>query len=460
MSNIFSDCFLFGCYLCAMDPKYLKKPELVYELRIRGNTDDVDQNTGRTILRLLLKNQPIPIEAEVRKYNATTPFFIQRSEIESSLVTLENCIKSFKGKEKESGRRISARRDHLYRRIDLCDVPEDQTLLISEWKQKLDDLNNSFELRKTRAEMKTSINNQPSLQQEESALRRLADLAVKSTPKQDRGFQNLPSNVIKSKEDTLQSSINSVQTSTSRSVPVYKWAIKFTGEECGEKVSDFLASVEELRLARGNTKEELFVSAFDFFSGPALIWYRSIKSSLQDWDDLVRSLKINFLPSSFYDQLWDEIRSRKQRTNEKTSLFIAVLQNLFDQLLDSPSDTERLRIIRRNLKPEFNWHLATHSITSINELSELCRRLEEAKELNNRHVTFNDNSQKTNHQYKSKNQSVFGIKNFVITCFNCKEPGHTFLECKQPRSGKFCYRCGKPNTISRDCSCKSVSKNE
>ncbi|XP_046666199.1 homeobox protein Wariai-like [Homalodisca vitripennis] len=54
-----------------------------------------------------------------------------------------------------------------------------------------------------------------------------------------------------------------------RAVPVYKWGLMFDGRS--QSVGAFLQRVEELRRARGVTPTELFESAVDLFSGPALV---------------------------------------------------------------------------------------------------------------------------------------------------------------------------------------------
>lgn len=70
--------------------------------------------------------------------------------------------------------------------------------------------------------------------------------------------------------------------------PVSKWNIKFSGEMKIENfsLSAFLERVEETRIARNVTEQDLFNSAIDLFSGKALIWYRSIRKTVRDWPAL------------------------------------------------------------------------------------------------------------------------------------------------------------------------------
>ncbi|KAI8115900.1 hypothetical protein CVS40_11953 [Lucilia cuprina] len=38
-----------------------------------------------------------------------------------------------------------------------------------------------------------------------------------------------------------------------------------------------------------------------------------------------------------------------------------------------------------------------------------------------------------------------------LVCWNCKVPGHVFMECPSTERTLFCYRCGKPNVITPNC---------
>ena len=54
-------------------------------------------------------------------------------------------------------------------------------------------------------------------------------------------------------------------------VPVSKWNLKFTGGEKEISLSAFLARVEELRIARHATKQDLLDGVIDLFSDRALV---------------------------------------------------------------------------------------------------------------------------------------------------------------------------------------------
>lgn len=38
-----------------------------------------------------------------------------------------------------------------------------------------------------------------------------------------------------------------------------------------------------------------------------------------------------------------------------------------------------------------------------------------------------------------------------VKCYNCMESGHVFRNCPKERVGKFCYRCGKTDVTTNEC---------
>lgn len=60
--------------------------------------------------------------------------------------------------------------------------------------------------------------------------------------------------------------------------------------------------VDELRSARRISQDELFRSAVDLFTGPALIWYRSIRSTVDCWEAL-EAVRRDFFPGDYDDEL-------------------------------------------------------------------------------------------------------------------------------------------------------------
>lgn len=249
---------------------------------------------------------------------------------------------------------------------------------------------------------------------------------------------------------------------------INKWNLCYDG---ASGLASFLERVEELRTARGITKGQLFAAAVEFFSGNALIWYRSVRSQVRNWDELVAALRQAFLPCDYEASLWDEIRTRTQGPDEPVAVYIAIMENLFRRLSSVPLETTRMQIIRRNLQPYLQSQLALQFITSVGELIRLCKTVEDAqvRSARFRHPSSNwKNVLEPDLAYR-KATSTFKIgvignepspvaststqaieATSPLTCWNCSQSGHRSAQCPAPKR-LHCYSCGTPNVTVHTC---------
>lgn len=274
-------------------------------------------------------------------------------------------------------------------------------------------------------------------------------------------------------------------------VPVSKWNIKFSGNTQKLGVNEFLERVNELRNARNVSSQQLFNSAVDLFEGQALIWYRAIKHRVSTWNELATLLRSDFLPLDYDEELWSEIRARKQGQDEKPSIFIAVMINLFHRLSSPPEMSQQLKQIIKNLHPYYASHLSLMEVESLDSLSRYCRLLEETKLQNNKFrnpnlasgvtlepdLAYKPTGKQSIHSLSTNNNSVSCVdkSNFDsryhrrsstranfnnVRCWNCRDLGHTFRYCLKERK-TFCFVCGSPGVVYSSCSnCnKTMSKN-
>ena len=84
----------------------------------------------------------------------------------------------------------------------------------------------------------------------------------------------------------------------------------------------------------------------DLFQGQALAWYRSVRSSINSWEELVAALRRDFLPPDL-------------------DVHIAYMQNLFGRLSEIPTENVQLKTIRKNSLPAFQDHLAVLAPMSV-----------------------------------------------------------------------------------------------
>jgi hypothetical protein len=247
---------------------------------------------------------------------------------------------------------------------------------------------------------------------------------------------------------------------------VHKWNLKFSGEDPRLSLSSFLIRVEELRIARHATEEDLYNSAIDLFEGRALTWYRSIRRQASDWKSLVGLLRKQFQPPDYNDKLFDEIRRRTQGADESIAMFVAVMDNLFDRATVRVPEATRLKLIVNNLAPFYQNQLGLAPIISREQLLDASRILEARRasvdsyvpptrrkgnllEPDLAYVQISSCSSSNSVQDPCASR-VSGVKAIAGPCWNCGKPNHSFRSCAEPRK-RFCYRCGAPECTIKTC---------
>lgn len=437
-----------------MKPVYLLSEELNYELRIRGVvTTRKDAACKRKMLsRAISRDHNRDIKLVDPEYKIET----EKVAINNTLEQIRALIPDFDGPPTDSGfKRIETRLIHITNRVNRIDVP---TNVIGELDQ----------------EVLTFKNESYATCLELEAL-----LYDKVQDKNDNINEVVPSTSYETK--TIPATLQ-YHPPSRKSVPVYKWNLHFSGEN-NMSVKSFLDRVEELRIARNVEKDELFSSATDLFSGNALLWFRSIRSSLKDWDSLVTAIKSQFLPLDYDDRLWDEIRQRTQSPKEPIHVYVAIMETLFNRLERPVQEVTKLKYIRKNMLPHYNLQLALTPINSSSELVQLCHKIDEATSTKNSYrlppnaaslepelacvreskgkdsverlhkTNAFENAQSSVSKNTKRNVSYSKNKDWnTVVCWNCGLQNHVFRDCKS-RMSKFCFKCGRPNETVRTCSC-------
>lgn len=398
------DLLIIACQ--RMKPNHLLAEELNYELRIRGVVTTRDIAQRRKILaRILDKERVCVIPWEDSEY----AFDTEVANINKTIDSVRAVISEFDGPETDSAfKRAKSRLIHLINRIQRIKNESYATALELE------------------AELYERVRT------DESSLQ-----SAVSVPAGSSQAQNVP-----------------VHIPNTRSVPVYKWGVHFDGNS--RELNSFLERVNELAEARHVSKRELFSSAVDLFTGKALLWYRSVKATVTDWEGLVSLLKQEFLPTDFDDKLWDEIKARVQGRGKAVLMYIAVMETLFGRLNRLPCETTKVKYIRQNLLPNYYSQLALSKINTVNELTKLCKKLEENR------LSANAKHQSIQRPYCSvvepelffmsepgpSGQSTFWKDSKTFDASNKSESNNNALRSKT-RGSVVCLNCELPNHTYR-----------
>lgn len=429
-----------------MDPGDLKKNELINEIKARGFTKLPEEVSElRFVLRKLIRDGATVVPQPIADLDE------ERQKIGDSIKCLEEDILKYPGRNsKLTERRLRSRLCHIRNRLERLDKtvgsanPQDK-VKIEEIFRELSDKSTILE-----AKLETTVSNLIS----------------------SMSFSFEPLKVIRPDMDANSSSddaeeINPIGNSTlcsevrrKRFPPVYLWGCTFNGDASPNVVLDFLERIEELRIARGCSKSDLFLAAIDVFVGPALTWFRSIRRNVSDWDGLVSALKAEFLPPYYDDTIWQEIRERKQSKREKVGVYIAAMINKFGRLTVIPDEAMQIRYIKNNLQQHFRSALLLQNIQTTSELISTCRLIEIDSTPSTSSVSLLSTSESANRKGPPERLVSSERNRFQRKCWNCGEVGHPFFVCKAPIKRQFCFKCGHRDTIQSECPvCNPNSKN-
>ncbi|CAG4957097.1 unnamed protein product [Colias eurytheme] len=254
-------------------------------------------------------------------------------------------------------------------------------------------------------------------------------------------------------------------------VPISQWGVQFSGDT-SVSVNAFIERVNELKYARNATDEDLWRHAIDFFKGDALIWFRANREYIENWNELVILLKRNFQSPYYQEELLAEAKSRTQGSNESVVIYVSAMQNLFNRLPNKISEMEKIMIIIKNLQPYYQRAVCRDVFSSISDLINVLRILERTKINcdNFKEPKSSYKSMEPDLAYKSSienNHEIHEVKALVPKtysnkprCWNCRESGHLFRSCAAPKQRLFCYRCGRFGITSKECNCMGNEKGE
>lgn len=276
--------------------------ELNYELKIRQIITQRDINEKRKILSRLLEKERSSPGSLIDMSNYDNIFEQECTAINASLDSIKTLLSDFEGTTTDSlFKRLKSRIIHLTGRIRRMPMPDNVSEQLLQQARTFK--NESYAT---------------CLQFEADLFERAQTVsgAVSPCP---LSFGNLPFGNVNEFQPTIN--VPAPVVNISKSCNLSEWGIKFSGES--RSVFNFLERVHELALSRNVNKEELFRSAVELFTGEAFIWFRTIKDSLTDWDSLVARIKLDFLSSDIDDDLWDQIKSRKQKKSESVIIFVS-----------------------------------------------------------------------------------------------------------------------------------------
>lgn len=308
--------------------------------------------------------------------------------------------------------------------------------------------------------------------------------------------------------------------------PMHKWNFKFSGTLTAAEASrttlalkaeDFLRKVKRMMRSEQVDDEEAFDKIEYLLSDDAERWYKAYAKKFSNWSEFQKEFKEEYCPEDFEFQLMKKINSTVQHENESLNSYINNMLSLINTLNVEWPEKQIIHTLLGNMRSEFSAPIRLHNPTTLNQFSELTRRLDVTtvcdrpskpyynkpqtfrftkgqenrmtftprNDLNEVHVelppnllvedgecdtddemqVFIEESEnvpiKSIHNYRqffpanvrSKNADRSNAPERIYHCFDCGKEGHTALICDSPTGQAFCRSCGKKNVTTRTCDC-------
>lgn len=292
-----------------------------------------------------------------------------------------------------------------------------------------------------------------------------------------------------------------------KTVPVHQWKLVYSGESNGMHLYDFLSEIDMFKRSEDVTDDDLLSSVVHLLAGRARLWYRSWFDTFHTWGDLVVAMKREFLPPKYDYRLLTNISNRRQKPNETFAEYLSTMQSLFKYLSIPIAEPHKLCIVEENMLQKYAIALSTVDITSLDQLANVCRRIDFAyakpqfsvpfdgragesrqpprnaggrpRELNEldmlaqpasvvdafADLALVDERESSAQQCATAPQhdgELLEVRrggtrgapqagDLERKCFNCQRAGHNFSVCPSPKSGIFCYRCGSREVTAFSC---------
>lgn len=269
--------------------------------------------------------------------------------------------------------------------------------------------------------------------------------------------------------------------------PISTWTIKFDGTDSTLSVEEFIFRVELMAEGEGITEMSLAAGLHYLLIGNALTWFWLFKRRHRQvtWQDLQAALKTEFRSQESDYEIRQRIDSIKQGPKEPFVEFRLVIESLLARLRNQVSETERVAILRRNMKPELRKELLFQNARNTAELTDLVRKserlsnqlgLNQSQSIRNRginevfqadgqHETTNfipnEVAYPINHSGEyipfpidaNVHEVTHESNTTYMVCWNCRDLGHSFKNCTKsiPNGNIFCFGCGAPGILKPNC---------
>lgn len=254
-------------------------------------------------------------------------------------------------------------------------------------------------------------------------------------------------------------------------IRIERFGLNFSGRPNSLSVEDFIYRLEYFQRHYRLAWEEILNEFHILLSGPAYEWFwlQQRNSNIADWESLKYGLTERFKTRRTCFEAMRDLLERKQMPGESIDSFFHDV-NLMRSKLEKPvSEYEMISLVKKNLRKNLSSIVYALPVNSVEQLRIECLEIE-------RTFFKKDSVAPPPTQFPPVNRpirvsalqeeelelnrveeidevvEVAAFTSNPILCWNCQKPGHGFRDCPATQRGLFCFKCGRPNTITPKCS--------
>lgn len=239
-----------------------------------------------------------------------------------------------------------------------------------------------------------------------------------------------------------------------------KWGIKFDGSNKTIDADDFIFRVEALRQDYGYSFNELTKDFQQLLEGDAHDWYWTNRrlTPFRSWPELREAFLAQFRRFENEFQIQKKIMDRRQMPQESFEDFFNAVVKLRNQQRSPYSEEDLVEIMKGNLKSSLASLIFPIKIYGLNHFRQEVKRAESM--LANQRQAYQQRSFQPPRVHEIEYENEASGTDFELdainassryTCWNCRQLGHSYVECPTPIGRVFCFKCGREGVVTPKC---------
>lgn len=279
------------------------------------------------------------------------------------------------------------------------------------------------------------------------------------------------------------------------------WGFTFSGEEASSDKKDvsapeFLRAVELFRKSESYSKQDTLSFMSTLLRGTAKRWWMNQSDRVTSYRQFQKVFREQWLDDDFETNAFMDVVAYRQ-TNESVKQYLVNFETKVSYCLPRPSDRQLVSILLRNLSEEYRKDVDLKEPKTISDIRKICKKIDRNQEkrskpprsdkYHERERPYKYSSEKTRDRHAfaveclgadyetdddESKLSPFEVclvnkisdgetgseahqQTKEFRCFNCKQLGHAWRQCKSPIEEPFCMHCGLEGVKITNCTRKA-----